>query len=74
MKIKKGGEIVSAFLEAVGTAVTGVIAWGTQLLTAVETALATSFLLQIAVGISAVFLGIILVKGIVSMVKSFARK
>jgi hypothetical protein len=43
-------------------------------LTAVETALASSFLLQIAVGISAVFLGIGIVKGIVGMVKSFAKK
>jgi hypothetical protein len=65
---------MSAFLEAVGEAITGVISWGTSVLSAIETALATSFLLQIGIGVSAVFLGLVLIKGIVGVVKSFARK
>ena len=65
---------MSAFLEAVGDAIAGVISWGTDVLTAVETALATSFLLQIAIGVSAVFLGLVLIKAIVGVLRSLARK
>jgi hypothetical protein len=65
---------MSAVLEAIGTALTGVVSWFSTVLGAIETALATSIILQLALAITAVFVGFKILKKVISVVKGLMAK
>ena len=65
---------LAALLTALGTVVTGVLAWGIEALATLELAVAESFVLQLSLGIVVTYVGIALLKYIVGVVKSFLPK
>jgi len=60
---------MSAVLEAIGTFTTAVWTWFATTLDAIETAISTSVLLQIGLGVGGVFLGFKLLKKGIGLVK-----
>ncbi len=60
---------MSVVLEAIGIVLTGVFTWFTGVLDVIETALATSIILQLLLGIVAVFVGFKILKKVISVVK-----
>jgi len=65
---------MSEALASVGEAITGIFAWFTQTLTAIETAILASWILQIVFGISAALLAFLLIRLVVNLVRGFIRK
>ena len=61
-------------LTAIGTVVTAVWTWFGTALSAIETEIATSTILQVALGVTAVPIGLSLVGGIVALIKKIASK
>lgn len=62
---------MSALLENIGTALTGIVGWFTTVLGAIETALSTSLILQLLLGAAALTIGFYIIKKAISVVKSF---
>jgi hypothetical protein len=65
---------VSEILVNIGTAITGLLAWFNAVLTAVETAVEGSWMLQIALGIGAAFVGFKVLVFVINIVRGFLRK
>ena len=61
-------------LTAIGTVVTAVWTWFATALSEIETVIATSTILQIALGVTAVPIGLALVGGIIALIKKIASK
>jgi len=57
----------------VGVGITGVLAWFTSVLTSIETALGTSFLLQLIFAIAGISVGFLLLRKVVNIVKGLIR-
>ena len=65
---------MSEVLVAVGTALTGIVGWFSSVLSAIETALGTSVILQIALGVTAVFVGFKILKRVIGVIKGLMHK
>lgn len=65
---------MSELLVQIGAGLTGVTGWFTSILTVIETAITTSLLLQILLGVMATFLGFQIVKKVIGVIRSFIRK
>ena len=62
---------MSDLLVDIGTALTGVLSWFTSALAVIETALASSVLLQIILAVAAVSIGFAIIKKVIQTVKAF---
>lgn len=65
---------MSALLVQIGEGLTGVTGWFTSILGVVETAITTSLLLQILLGVMAVYLGFAILKKVIGVIRSFVRR
>lgn len=65
---------MSEILVSIGTAITGLLAWFNAVLTAIETAVEGSWMLQIGLGIGAAFVGFQVLKKVIDVVRGFLRK
>lgn len=65
---------MSEILVNVGTAITGLLAWFNAVLTAIETAVEGSWMLQIGLGIGAAFVGFKVLNYVIAVVRGFLRK
>lgn len=65
---------MSALLVQIGEGLTGVTGWFTSVLAVVETAITTSLLLQILLGVMAVYLGFAILKKVIGVIRSFVRR
>jgi hypothetical protein len=65
---------VSEILVNIGTAITGLLAWFNAVLSAIETAVEGSWMLQIGLGIGAGFVGFQVLKKVIDVVRGFLRK
>lgn len=65
---------MSEILVNIGTAITGLLAWFKSVLTAIETAVEGSWMLQIGLGIGAAFVGFQVLKKVIDVVRGFLRK
>jgi len=74
MKLWKGGAFLSALLDNITTAMTGILGWFSAVLTGVETAVTGSFLLQLALALAAAYVGFDLIKKAVNVIRGFLRK
>jgi len=64
---------MSEILVLINTALAGIMAWFVTVLAGVETAIETSVLLQILLGVMAVFLGFTIVKKVIGVIRGFTR-
>ena len=65
---------MSEILVNIGTAITGLLSWFNSVLTAIETAVEGSWMLQIGLGIGAAFVGFQVLKKVIDVVRGFLRK
>lgn len=65
---------MSEILVNIGTAITGLLAWFNAVLSAIETAVEGSWMLQIGLGIGAGFVGFQILKKVIDVVRGFLRK
>ena len=65
---------MSGLLESAGTFIDGAWDWVLTTLTNIETALETSLILQITLGVAAISLGFVLVKKAINVIKGLIRK
>lgn len=65
---------LSELLTTIGTVLTAIWTWVSGALGALETSIADSFLLQMAIGIAVAFISIKLLSKIAKMVVAFIRK
>lgn len=68
--IQKGVEIVSDLIVDVGVVLTGIGTWFTSLLGTMETAIGTSILLQLLLGVAGAGIAFWLIRSIFRVVKS----
>lgn len=65
---------MSALLVQIGEGLTGVTGWFTSILAVVESAITTSLLLQILLGVMAVYVGFAILKKVIGVIRSFVRR
>lgn len=65
---------MSALLVQIGDGLEGVTGWFTSILTVVEAAITTSLLLQILLGVMAVYLGFSILRKVIGVIRSFVRR
>lgn len=62
---------MSELFVEVGTAITGIWGWFTAVLTNIETALSSSFLLALVFGLVAIYVGFLLIRKVIAIIKGF---
>lgn len=65
---------MSALLVQIGEGLTGIGGWFTSVLNIVETAITTSLLLQILLGVMAMYLGFAILRKVIGVIRSFVRR
>lgn len=65
---------MSALLVQIGEGLTGIFGWFTSVLAIVETAITTSLLLQILLGVMAMYLGFSILQKVIGVIRSFVRR